>query len=186
MNQWLSRVDMHGDMCDDWEAGLRQSESARRATPAELDQGPAAGLAVEAAQEALATPSAEPAAPSPRAGNQQAGAAASRGASNGPAASGAAPQPGAAAGRDCGGILPKKPPQPVSAGHALSCRSSRLCQLTSDGVSCCPLPAVSVNACNLSTVQSTPRLAVHLFLFAAGDGKSARAGTLAAACTPQA
>ena len=39
MNQWLSRVDKHGDMCDDWEAGLRQSESARRATPAEPDQG---------------------------------------------------------------------------------------------------------------------------------------------------
>ena len=126
MNQWLSRVDKHGDMCDDWEAGLRQSESARRATPAEPDQGPAAGPPVAAAQEAPATLPAEPAAPSPLAGGQQAGAAASRGASDGPAASGAAPQPGAAAGRDRGGILAKKPPEPVSPGLALSCRSPRL------------------------------------------------------------
>ena len=116
MNQWLSRVDKHGDMCDDWEAGLRQSEAARRATPAAPDQGPAAGLAGAAAQEALPAPSAEAAGPSSHDGGQQQGAAISRGAGDSPAASGAAPQPAAAAGRDLSGVLPKKPPEPVSAG----------------------------------------------------------------------
>ncbi|KAK9846498.1 hypothetical protein WJX81_005338 [Elliptochloris bilobata] len=40
MNQWLRRVDKHGDMCDDWEAGLRESETAKRPPP---PAAPAAG-----------------------------------------------------------------------------------------------------------------------------------------------